>query len=88
MRRRLFALAALAPLSLSVTPAVAATERPPADAKPLSQIIKALEDAGFVPIVEVDFKRGFWHVEAFQNGQKRELEVQPVTGEIVSNRRD
>ena len=87
MRRRLFAVAALSPIVLSATPATAAVARPPADAKPLSEIIKSLEDAGFSPIVEVDFRAGRWHVEAFQNGQKRDLRVHPVTGEITSNRR-
>jgi len=87
MRRRLFAVAALSPIVLSATPATAAVARPPADAKPLSEIIKSLEDAGFSPIVEVDFRAGRWHVEAFKDGQKRDLRVHPVTGEITSNRR-
>ena len=87
MRRRLFAVAALSPIVLSTTPAAAQVARPPADAKPLSEIIKSLEDAGFSPIVEVDFRAGRWHVEAFQKGQKRDLRVHPVSGEITSNRR-
>ena len=88
MRRRFFAVAALSPIALSVAaPAMAQVARPPADAKPLSEIIKSLEDAGFSPIVEVDFRAGRWHVEAFQEGQKRDLRVHPVTGEITSNRR-
>ena len=67
MRRRVFAVAALSPIALSVAaPAMAQVARPPADAKPLSEIIKSLEDAGFSPIVEVDFRAGRWHVEAFQ----------------------
>ena len=87
MRRRLFAVAALSPIVLSTTPAAAQVVRPPADAKPLSVIIKSLEDAGFSPITEVDFKAGRWHIDAFQTGQMRELRVHPVTGEITSNRR-
>ena len=87
MRRRLFAVAALSPIVLSATPATAAVARPPADAKPLSEIVKSLEDAGFAPIVEVEFRAGRWHVEAFKDGQKRDLRVHPVTGEITSNRR-
>ena len=88
MRRRFFAVAALSPIALSVAaPAMAQVARPPADAKPLTEIIKSLEDAGFSPIVEVDFRAGRWHVEAFQKGQKRDLRVHPVTGEITSNRR-
>ena len=87
MRRRLFAAAVLSPIAFFGAPAMAAVQRPPADAKPLSEIIKSLEDAGFSPIVEVDFKGGRWHIEAFQNGQKRDLRVHPVTGAITSNRR-
>ena len=88
MRRRFFAVAALSPIALSVAaPAMAQVARPPADAKPLSEIIKLLEDAVFSPIVEVYFWAGRWHVEAFQKGQKRDLRVHPVTGEITSNRR-
>lgn len=87
MRRRLFAVAALSPIVLSATPATAAVARPPADAKPLSEIVKSLEDAGFSPIIEVEFRAGRWHVEAFKDGQKRDLRVHPVSGEITSNRR-
>ena len=87
MRRRLFAVAALSPIVLSATPATAAVARPPADVKPLSEIVKSLEDAGFAPIVEVEFRAGRWHVEAFKDGQKRDLRVHPVSGEITSNRR-
>lgn len=87
MRRRLFAVAALSPIVLSTTPAAAQVVRPPADAKPLSEIVKSLEDAGFAPIVEVEFRAGRWHVEAFKDGQKRDLRVHPVSGEITSNRR-
>ena len=87
MRRRLFAVAALSPIVLSATPATAAVARPPADAKPLSEIVKSLEDAGFAPIVEVEFRAGRWHVEAFKDGQKRDLRVHPVSGKITSNRR-
>ena len=87
MRRRLFAVAALSPIVLSATPATAAVARPPADAKPLSEIVKSLEDAGFAPIVEVEFRAGRWHVEAYKDGQKRDLRVHPVSGEITSNRR-
>ena len=87
MRRRFFAVAALSPIALSVAPAMAQVARPPADAKPLSEIVKILEDAGFTPY-DVEFKAGRWHIDAaFQKGQKRDLRVHPVTGEITSNRR-
>lgn len=87
MRRKLLTAAILAPLAFAAAPAMAQVARPPAGSKPLSEIAKILEDAGFTP-VEVDFKAGRWHVEAFNSeGQKRDLRVHPVTGEITSNRR-
>lgn len=87
MRRRFFAVAALSPIALSVAPAMAQVARPPADAKPLSEIVKILEDAGFTPY-DVEFKAGRWHVDAMnKEGQRRDLRVHPATGEITSNRR-
>ena len=87
MRRKLLTAAILTPLAFAAAPAMAVVQRPPAGSKPLSEIVKILEDAGFTP-VEVDFKAGRWHVEAFNSeGQKRDLRVHPVTGEITSNRR-
>lgn len=85
MRRKFLAAAVLSPLAFVAAPAMA-WQRPPAGSKPLSEVIKMLEDAGFQP-VEVDFKAGRWHVEAFHEGQKRDLRVNPATGEITSNRR-
>ena len=87
MRRKLLTAAILAPLAFAAAPAMAQVTRPPAGSKPLSEIVKMLEDAGFSP-VELDFKAGRWHVEAFnKEGQKRDLRVHPGTGEITSNRR-
>ena len=87
MRRRFFAVAALSPIALSVAPAMAQVARPPADAKPLSEIVKILEDAGFTPY-DVEFKAGRWHIDATnKDGQRRDLRVHPATGEITSDRR-
>lgn len=87
MRRKLLTAAILAPLALAVAPAMAQVSRPPADSKPLSEIIKMLEDAGFAPY-DVEFKAGRWHVDAMnKEGQRRDLRVHPATGEITSNRR-
>ena len=58
-------------------------ELPPANAKPLSQIIKAVEDKGLKTITEVDFDDGVWKIEAHQtDGKEITLKVDPVTGEI------
>jgi Peptidase propeptide and YPEB domain len=58
-------------------------ELPPANAKPLSQIIKAIEDKGFKTITEVDFDDGVWKIEAHQvDGKEITLKVDPMTGEV------
>jgi hypothetical protein len=58
-------------------------ELPPANAKPLSQIIKAVEDKGFKTITEVDFDDGVWKIEAHQtDGKEITLKVDPMTGEV------
>ena len=65
-----------------------AQSRPPAEAKPLSAIVLALEQQGFGPIVEVEFDDGQWEVEAFKDGRKRKLKIDPVSGRITSDRPD
>ena len=87
MRRKFLTAAILSPLALVAAPAMAAVIRPPGGSKPLSEIIKMLEDAGFAPY-DVEFKAGRWHVDARnKEGQRRDLRVHPATGEITSNRR-
>ncbi|MGE0129847.1 MAG: PepSY domain-containing protein [Blastocatellales bacterium] len=56
---------------------------PPPDGKPLSSLIKKLEDARAGMIVEIEFDDGFWEVNAIRNGQMRELLVNPKTGEFT-----
>jgi len=65
-----------------------AGERPPADAKPLSDVVKALEDQGYSPVTEVSIDNGVWEVEAYKDGQERELRVDPVTAKIISDQPD
>lgn len=65
-----------------------AGERPPADAKPLVEIIEALEAQGYAPITEISMDDGVWEVEAYKNDEERELRVNPVTGAILSDRKD
>lgn len=67
---------------------VSASERPPANAKPLVEIIETLEAQGYDPITEISLDDGIWEVEAYRNNQERELKVHPVTGEILSDRLD
>ena len=87
MRRKLLTAAILAPLAFAAAPAMAQVARPPAGSKPLSEIAKILEDAGFTPY-DVEFKAGRWHIDATnKDGQRRDLRVHPATGEITSDRR-
>jgi hypothetical protein len=59
-------------------------ETPPADAKPLSEIIKALEDQGYKTITEVEFEDGKWKIELHQTGGKEVwLKVDPMTGTLA-----
>lgn len=72
----------LAALLLATQPAVAA---PPAEAKPLSEIVKMLEDGGnvaHVSEIEWDERGSYWEVEYMQTGGgKVEVKLDPVTGE-------
>lgn len=59
-------------------------ETPPANAKPLSTIIKTVEDRGFGTITEVEFEDGKWEIEVHQAGGKEiEIHVDAVSGQIA-----
>ena len=58
-------------------------ELPPANAKPLSEIIKAAEDKGYKVISEVEFDDGVWEIEAHQpDGKEVHVKVDPLSGAI------
>lgn len=80
-------LTAVVSSSLSASQ-VFAGERPPEGSKPLVEIIQALEAQGYQPITEISMDDGVWEVEAYKNNEERELRVNPMTGEILSDRRD
>lgn len=80
-----FTVAVLSALGISQ---VFAGERPPADSKPLVEIIQTLETQGYAPITEISMDDGVWEVEAYKNNEERELRVNPLTGEILSDRKD
>lgn len=65
-----------------------ADEIPRHDAQPLSKIVRNLEEQGFSPIVEIEFDDNLWEVEAYKEGDKRELKVDPVSGRIISDQKD
>ncbi len=47
-----------------------ADDKPPSNAKPLSQIIQNLERKGYSPIVDVDYDDDDgWEIEAYRNNE-------------------
>jgi hypothetical protein len=55
-------------------------EMPPAGSKPLSEIIRALEEQSIGVITSVEFDDGYWEVEFRRDGAKRKLDIDPRTG--------
>jgi hypothetical protein len=59
-------------------------ESPPPNAKPLSTVIKSLEDRGMKTITEVSFDDGKWKIEVHQAGGKETtVRVDAMSGQIV-----
>ena len=57
---------------------------PPADAKPLSAIVAALEQRNLGNIVEIDFDDRVWEIDVLpEEGRRLELYVDPVSGAIT-----
>lgn len=74
---------------LTILPAIVlAGDKPPKDSKPLSEIVKSIEKQGFNQISEIEFDDGKWEFDVYKDNQKRELEVDPHSGKILSNKRD
>jgi uncharacterized membrane protein YkoI len=66
-----------------------AESTPASDALPLSTLLKKLSSAvAFEQLDDISFERRYWEVELFQDGQKRELHVHPMTAKVISNRID
>ncbi len=80
-------LAAVAPASLASSIADA-DERPSMVVKPLVEIITMLEAEGYSPITEISMENGIWEVEAYKDNVERELRVNPLTGQILSERNE
>lgn len=60
----------------------------PENSLPLSEIISSLENQGYHKIIEVEIERGVWEVEAYKDDQKRELKIDPLNGNIISDEMD
>jgi hypothetical protein len=61
-------------------------EIPPANGKPLSEIIHSLETQGHRVITDVDFDENVWIVRVYKRGLEFEMRVDPVTGQTLSLR--
>jgi hypothetical protein len=60
-------------------------EQPPSNAKPLSTVIKSLEDQGMKTITEVSFDDGKWKIEVHQaGGKEKTVRVDAISGQIVA----
>lgn len=69
--------------------AVIANDKPPQNAKPLSEIIKMLEMKGYSYITDVDFDDDDgWEIDGYRNGEKMEVRVNPISGKITYEKRD
>ena len=71
-------------------------DQPPTDAKPLSELIKIVEKAGYNNIVEVEFEDGVYEIETIdgeeygrvramrdENGKEIEIKIDPLSGEFT-----
>lgn len=72
-------------LALGILPALA--DRPRDGSKPLSEIAKALEDAGHV-LSEMSFDDGHWEVDSVKDGKHLDLTVDAKSGEVTRTRAD
>jgi len=61
-------------------------EIPPANGKPLSEVIRSIEAEGHRVITDVDFDENVWIVRVYKRGLEFELRLDPVTGETLSLR--
>lgn len=61
-------------------------EIPPANGRPLSEIVLSLEKAGHNVITDIDFHQHVWVVRVYKAGFEFEIRVDPRSGEILSIR--
>ena len=61
---------------------------PPKGALALSQVLRRVMEEGYSEFEEVSWENGLWEMEARRAGLKRELRVDPQTGEVLTDRID
>lgn len=67
---------------------LALADRPPADAKPMVEIVEQLEKQGYGPFSEISFDNGNWEVEVYKQDAPYELAVDGRSGKVLSEHRD
>ncbi len=60
-------------------------EIPPEGSLPLSEIIANFEIAGHTAVTEVEFEDGVWEVEFVVGDEEYALQIDPMTGEALSD---
>jgi hypothetical protein len=64
-------------------------QAPPTDSMALSRILQSVLDSGdYRNLEEASFGRRYWEIEAYKDGQKRELHVDPFTAKVIADRID
>jgi uncharacterized membrane protein YkoI len=85
------------PYELSIDPVIGeviSEHRDDADAKPptksllLSSILESIDKAGYSDLDDISFEHRTWEAEVRRDGMKRELRIDPLTAEVVSDRID
>ncbi|MFV8782150.1 PepSY domain-containing protein [Microbulbifer sp. SA54] len=88
MKKLRTTLAGMALGTLAFAQPLLADEKPPPGAMALSVVLTKLEQQGFTPIIEVSLEKERWEIEAFKEGEKYELLVDPNSGEILESKTD
>lgn len=65
-----------------------AHEMPQEDGKTIGEIAAILEEAGYMPVTEISYDDHYWEAEAYKNGEKRDLKLDPTSGKIISDKKD
>ena len=60
-------------------------EIPPVGSLPLSEIVASVEVVSHHSITDVEFEGGVWEVEFVMNGEVYEIQIDPMTGEALSD---
>ena len=83
---RTICIALIMSLSIIAPLPMLAADKPPPDVMVMSEIALSLEKQGYILIAEIEFDDGMWKVDAYKDGQRRDLKVDPRSGQIVADK--